>query len=671
MTPELSFALHRQANKRPRCCAAGEPFTEVPWSLGTGQPHPPPHLVLVESGSRLSQTAARTLHAHCVGRSVALRARTSLSTPWLDWAVVLVPSALPRTVQQPGAVLCFFAYFLPGNESLGSGAGEGSGGNDLPYDTTRPPPRARKPRLCTGDGDLAINRWRQHRGLSLPDPDTGLPAVERNVYFSGYWDRTQSEFACFSSWAQERRALGAHVGSVPSVMPGRRFHYVTRPLRCTGGKGQELEEVSYDLLDSYLEPCPCGDRGEGADAGGEDGGGGQSTCGGLSAYSCAFAFAFACACALRLHLLPPSSARRALRALRAEGVPYALEIRMDSSGQGLAVYPLEDIPQGVDLAEYVGEELRDSQAERRERRYEERGLHYTSTLPHANKLRPEAAAAAPSVIDATHVGNLTRFINHSCEGACLEAVNVCAGGTDEVHMSVLFRTIAPISRGQELTINYYGRQTERQKAFIRAQEDGLMACRCGAAGCLRWLWVKAPTEEELIRMETLAAETQDARVAAQTPEAAQVAEVERATAAAQRPALQGRPYNGEATPLPASPPAAPPSAEPAQHRRKRRPSRVSPGPGRARARHAVPGRSAGTAWHGLGSTATGMTAAGRAAGPANRGGSAARSVATTSCSAGSDGDSSGGSGYMPQRQRGRARPPRRVLSAAADLADRG
>ncbi|GFH19828.1 nuclear protein SET, partial [Haematococcus lacustris] len=57
-------------------------------------------------------------------------------------------------------------------------------------------------------------------------------------------------------------------------------------------------------------------------------------------------------------------------------------------------------------------------------------------------------------VDAVHLGNVSRFINHSCAPNC-EAVYVCQGNSAvRPHSLVLIRACRDILPGEELTLSY-------------------------------------------------------------------------------------------------------------------------------------------------------------------------------------------------------------------------
>ena len=129
-----------------------------------------------------------------------------------------------------------------------------------------------------------------------------------------------------------------------------------------------------------------------------------------------------------------------------------------AGGKGYGLRALETIEVGTFVMEYVGELIDFAEFQRRVFDYEAGGLrhHYFMQI-HANLF-----------VDATRRGNLSRFMNHSCDPNCeTQKWTVCG----EVRVGFFARR--RIGAGDELTFDYqyetYG--TEAQK------------CLCGAPTC--------------------------------------------------------------------------------------------------------------------------------------------------------------------------------------------
>ncbi|EYC20624.1 hypothetical protein Y032_0021g323 [Ancylostoma ceylanicum] len=71
------------------------------------------------------------------------------------------------------------------------------------------------------------------------------------------------------------------------------------------------------------------------------------------------------------------------------------------------------------------------------------------------------------VVDASRMGNETRYFNHACgDAANLKAVSLLSRG-NLLTNNMLFFTKRMISKGEELTFSYRGKDMEEQKSGIR------------------------------------------------------------------------------------------------------------------------------------------------------------------------------------------------------------
>ncbi|KIH65873.1 SET domain protein [Ancylostoma duodenale] len=71
------------------------------------------------------------------------------------------------------------------------------------------------------------------------------------------------------------------------------------------------------------------------------------------------------------------------------------------------------------------------------------------------------------VVDASRMGNETRYFNHACgDAANLKAVSLLSRG-NLLTNNMLFFTKRTISKGEELTFSYRGKDMEEQKSGIR------------------------------------------------------------------------------------------------------------------------------------------------------------------------------------------------------------
>lgn len=141
-----------------------------------------------------------------------------------------------------------------------------------------------------------------------------------------------------------------------------------------------------------------------------------------------------------------------------DGTPLPFEIRR-SAIQGLGAFATRRLRKGQRLAEYEGEHIDQTEADRR---YAETGMtrHHTFLF----------TVGDDEVIDGKRLGNDSRFINHSCEPNCEAWID---DGRIFIH------ALKNIQPGTELTYDY---QYERTDAHTE-EDEKFYACRCGTPSC--------------------------------------------------------------------------------------------------------------------------------------------------------------------------------------------
>lgn len=134
--------------------------------------------------------------------------------------------------------------------------------------------------------------------------------------------------------------------------------------------------------------------------------------------------------------------------------------RTDWKGYGLKA--LEDLEPGEFVMEYVGEVLDYQLFKKRSKQYSKAGQQHFYFMA----INPE------EIVDATVKGNISRFINHSCDPNC-ETQKWTVNGT----LRVGFFVRKPIKKGEEITFDYkyevYGKEAQK--------------CFCGTDICRGWL----------------------------------------------------------------------------------------------------------------------------------------------------------------------------------------
>lgn len=150
---------------------------------------------------------------------------------------------------------------------------------------------------------------------------------------------------------------------------------------------------------------------------------------------------------------------------------YAPVVVFKTEMKGFGLRAASDIQGGEFIMEYVGEVLNAKQFDKRANAYSKvKNKHY-----YFMALRSDA------VIDATGKGNISRFINHSCDPNA-ETQKWTVNG----ELRIGFFTTRPIAAGEEVTFDYqyqrYGKEAQK--------------CFCEAANCRGWIGEEPDSEDE-------------------------------------------------------------------------------------------------------------------------------------------------------------------------------
>ncbi|KAK3234709.1 hypothetical protein CYMTET_55040 [Cymbomonas tetramitiformis] len=138
-----------------------------------------------------------------------------------------------------------------------------------------------------------------------------------------------------------------------------------------------------------------------------------------------------------------------------------------SSIQGLGVMILEPMRKGEMLMEYVGEYVRSTVADLRERRY---SVHEnTRNTCFLFMVDP----ATGLILDATCRGSLARYVNHSCSPNCETRV-IRVQGLKKVMITARYNLLP----GEELTYDY---------GFVPELPQDQIPCKCGSDNCRGYL----------------------------------------------------------------------------------------------------------------------------------------------------------------------------------------
>ena len=137
--------------------------------------------------------------------------------------------------------------------------------------------------------------------------------------------------------------------------------------------------------------------------------------------------------------------------------PY-IELRT-SKIQGTGAFAARAIRKGTRIIEYVGQRISWRTADKR---YDDdtMGRHHTFLFTVDEK----------TCIDGAVQGNVSRFINHSCDGNC-DAIND--------RKRIFIDALRNIRKGEELAYDY---QYERTDDHTK-EDERFYKCRCGTAKC--------------------------------------------------------------------------------------------------------------------------------------------------------------------------------------------
>ncbi|KAK9912953.1 hypothetical protein M0R45_036785 [Rubus argutus] len=136
--------------------------------------------------------------------------------------------------------------------------------------------------------------------------------------------------------------------------------------------------------------------------------------------------------------------------------------RVCGCGVGFVCRPIH--PKGSIVCEYAGELLTTKESRLRQQMYDElsSGGHFSPALLVVREHLPSKKACLRFNIDATRIGNVSRFINHSCDGGNLSTALVRSSGV--LLPRLCFFASKDIKEDEELTFSY-GETRLKSKGF--------------------------------------------------------------------------------------------------------------------------------------------------------------------------------------------------------------
>ncbi|XP_039491125.1 histone-lysine N-methyltransferase Su(var)3-9 isoform X1 [Drosophila santomea] len=151
-----------------------------------------------------------------------------------------------------------------------------------------------------------------------------------------------------------------------------------------------------------------------------------------------------------------------------------------SNGSGWGVRAATALRKGEFVCEYIGEIITSDEANERGKAYDDKGRTYLFDLDY------NTAQDSEYTIDAANYGNISHFINHSCDPnlavfpCWIEHLNVALP-------HLVFFTLRPIKAGEELSFDYI-RADNEDLPYENLSTAVRVECRCGADNCRKVLF---------------------------------------------------------------------------------------------------------------------------------------------------------------------------------------
>ncbi|XP_071648974.1 suppressor of variegation 3-9 isoform X1 [Temnothorax longispinosus] len=174
-----------------------------------------------------------------------------------------------------------------------------------------------------------------------------------------------------------------------------------------------------------------------------------------------------------------------------QGTGTQLCIFRTSNGRGWGVRTRRAIKKGTFVTQYVGEVISNEEAEKRGKKYNLTGRTYLFDLDY------NETDQCPYTVDAAMYGNVSHFINHSCDPN-LGVYAIWINCLDPNLPNLALFAIKDIKQNEELTFDYMcqtPRDNAKRQQLLKDKPEGgnaatknRMLCKCGAATCRRYLF---------------------------------------------------------------------------------------------------------------------------------------------------------------------------------------
>uniref|UniRef100_UPI00358F5E23 histone-lysine N-methyltransferase SUV39H2-like isoform X5 n=2 Tax=Myxine glutinosa TaxID=7769 RepID=UPI00358F5E23 len=166
-----------------------------------------------------------------------------------------------------------------------------------------------------------------------------------------------------------------------------------------------------------------------------------------------------------------------------KGIVYDLCVFRTDNGRGWGVRTLHRISKNSFVMEYIGEIITSDEAELRGDLYDCLGTTYLFDL---DFFKDEYT------VDATYYGNISHFVNHSCEPN-LQVYNVFINNHDLGLPRIAFFTTRDVRVGEELTFDYNMKVADHLSTppngnvCSPGRQRLRIPCKCGSENCRKWL----------------------------------------------------------------------------------------------------------------------------------------------------------------------------------------
>ncbi|XP_075227913.1 histone-lysine N-methyltransferase SUV39H2-like isoform X1 [Lycorma delicatula] len=166
-----------------------------------------------------------------------------------------------------------------------------------------------------------------------------------------------------------------------------------------------------------------------------------------------------------------------------------LSIFKTSNGCGWGVKTLEKVKKGTFITVYVGEVITSEEAEKRGKDYDQQGRTYLFDLDFNDKDQ------FPYTVDAAVLGNVSHFINHSCDPN-LEVFAVWVNCLDPNLPKLAMFACRDINSGEEITFDYLCQtlSSDSNDSSVDCNSSQLsnmnrkVLCQCGSVKCRKFLF---------------------------------------------------------------------------------------------------------------------------------------------------------------------------------------